>query len=737
MFTYWDNDQLKTVTDQHGVTQYFYDIRDRLSYKLDPDGTRLDYQYDNVGNRTQVKVTRNTAETLTDYSYDGYHRLQTVTDANGVTSYTYDAVGNLDTVSYPNGLVADYDYNSINQLTTITTRDSTNGNAVVSSYSYGLKPSGRRESITEHTGRVTTYSYDDLYRLKTEVISDAVNGDYSASYTYDFVGNRTYETVDGVQTQYSYDNNDRLQSQGGTTYTYDDNGNTLTENGSGVITTYTYDAKNKLGSVDKAGVITNYSYNHNGIRTSKTESGITTDFIVDENRDYAQVLEEVVSGNSVVKYSYGHDLLNQDRGGVVGYYHYDGLGSVRSLTDTAGATTDVYNYEAFGEVLNQTGTTENGYLFAGEQFDNTLNQYYLRARYYDQNIGRFTQLDTFQGLENDPASLHKYLYTPNDPVNYTDPSGNFFGGTFAGGIALTLNTLSVASSAYDVFQLATGQEEFSFKQAGLSILLSRLPGSSGFVKQIVSKYKAKTGKNLTIPCVKNSFVAGTLIHTQQGLVPIEDVKIGDYVLSFNEMTGEKEYQEVIHLIQHQNDYQLVEVESSSGESFIATPDHPFYVDGDWKNADDLSLSDKLFLAEGYSSVAGLSSLDLTTKVYNLSVANTHNYYIGKAGTLVHNTNCVPRVNNMNEFFDLPFGSLLKGISSRTGRTYQSVPIFQATKKSGHFKKGDYYYLDKQHGDHIEVFDKNGNFKTVLNLDGTKNASKIAAAAGRSIKDIIK
>ncbi len=483
VFTYWDNDQLKTVTDQHGVTQYFYDLRDRLSYTITPDGTRLDYQYDNVGNRTQVQTTRGTAVTTTDYSYDGYHRLQTVTDSSGVTSYTYDAVGNLDTVSYPNGLVADYDYNSINQLTTITTRDSTNGNAVVSSYSYGLKPSGRRESITEHTGRVTTYSYDDLYRLKTETITDAVNGDYSASYTYDFVGNRAYETVDGVQTQYSYDNNDRLQSQGGTTYTYDDNGNTLTETLDGVITTYSYDGKNKLVSVDKASVITDYSYNHNGIRTSKSEGATTTAFIVDENRDYAQVLEEIVSGNSVVKYSYGHDLLNQDRGGVVGYYHYDGLGSVRSLTDTAGATTDVYNYEAFGEVLSQTGTTENGYLFAGEQLDQETNQYYLRARYYDPSRG-FTQMDSWLGDDQNPITLNKYLYANADAVNHTDPSGNISLAqvSFGFSIGAILATTAINSGQNALSLDRTSSPGFggmlTAKEIGISVLLQMVGPSS-------------------------------------------------------------------------------------------------------------------------------------------------------------------------------------------------------------------------------------------------------------------
>ncbi|MBL4827259.1 MAG: RHS repeat-associated core domain-containing protein [Spongiibacteraceae bacterium] len=101
------------------------------------------------------------------------------------------------------------------------------------------------------------------------------------------------------------------------------------------------------------------------------------------------------------------------------------MGSTRSLSDQAGTITDTYHYEAFGEVLNQTGSTENDYKFTGEQYDEDLNQYYLRARYYYQHSGRFTQQDTWMGNNHDPITLHKYLYANADPVNYIDPTGDF------------------------------------------------------------------------------------------------------------------------------------------------------------------------------------------------------------------------------------------------------------------------------------------------------------------------
>ena len=103
------------------------------------------------------------------------------------------------------------------------------------------------------------------------------------------------------------------------------------------------------------------------------------------------------TGGLIVNYVYGDDLISQERGGGVSYYHYDGLGSTRALTDDVEAATDTYTYEAFGNLLDSTGSTPNNYRFTGEQFDGALDQYYLRARYYDPSTARFTQMDTWRG----------------------------------------------------------------------------------------------------------------------------------------------------------------------------------------------------------------------------------------------------------------------------------------------------------------------------------------------------
>ncbi len=80
-------------------------------------------------------------------------------------------------------------------------------------------------------------------------------------------------------------------------------------------------------------------------------------------------------------------------------------------------------YDAYGENIGGTGDVSNKYLFSGEQYDSNLDDYYLRTRYYVTDAGRFIRRDTYEGTLTDPVSLHKYVYTHNDPVNLIDPSG--------------------------------------------------------------------------------------------------------------------------------------------------------------------------------------------------------------------------------------------------------------------------------------------------------------------------
>ncbi len=82
-----------------------------------------------------------------------------------------------------------------------------------------------------------------------------------------------------------------------------------------------------------------------------------------------------------------------------------------------------YAYDAYGNLLQKEGNSENEFLYTGEQYNANTGLYYLRARYMNPSTGSFISMDSYQGSIYDPVSLHKYLYANANPVMYTDPSG--------------------------------------------------------------------------------------------------------------------------------------------------------------------------------------------------------------------------------------------------------------------------------------------------------------------------
>ena len=156
-----------------------------------------------------------------------------------------------------------------------------------------------------------------------------------------------------------------------------------------------------------------------------TVGDVTTQYVVDPNRTYEQVVVEITPDGST-GYVYGHDLLTMKRpDGTKSFYHSDGQLSTRLLTDAGGAVTDTYAFDAFGNTLARTGSTQNSYLYTGEQYDANVGFYYLRQRYMDPRSGRFITMDLFPDNPFEPQSLHRYLYGQANPVNRFDPTGEF------------------------------------------------------------------------------------------------------------------------------------------------------------------------------------------------------------------------------------------------------------------------------------------------------------------------
>jgi RHS repeat-associated protein len=137
------------------------------------------------------------------------------------------------------------------------------------------------------------------------------------------------------------------------------------------------------------------------------------------------VLSET-TGTNTTRYVHGLRGIHaqKDSGGTWDYMLQDGLGSVRSVVDNAATILDSRNYDPYGNPFSVVGTTQTGYGFTGELLDGggLLD---LRARNYQPGLGVFASLDPFEGLEDEPMSLNGYSYVHGNPVNWTDPSGEF------------------------------------------------------------------------------------------------------------------------------------------------------------------------------------------------------------------------------------------------------------------------------------------------------------------------
>ncbi|PSF35821.1 hypothetical protein C7H19_15470 [Aphanothece hegewaldii CCALA 016] len=504
-YTYTPTGQVKSIFDERGgTTTYDYDVLSRLIERIDPDQQFIRYSYDAASNRTAII----TASGTTTYSYDRYNQLQTVTAPNGgIISYTYDKAGNLIQTELPNNTVETRQYDDLNRLVYLENKQV--GAEIISSYRYTLDSVGNRLKVEENNTRQVNYTYDALYRLLDEKITDAVAGNRNIDYTYDASGNRLTrnDSAEGLTT-YTYDNNDRLLNEtlNGqvTSYTYDHNGNTLTRTNSISQTVYNWDYENRLIEAEistSTGTTQNrYQYNSEGIRIAATVNGQETRYLIDANQAIAQVIEEYNPNGTVqASYVYGRDLISQTRNGVTSFYHVDGIGSTRILSDVNGLVTDSYNYDAYGQQIQSTGNTVNNYLYTGEQFDPNLGDYYLRARYYNPSVGRFTARDPFEGLTSEPLSLAKYPYVHSNPVNFTDPSGLFIQET---SISVTIQTL-LATTAYAMLLRPIGKfREFDTDDAVVPGYLKDLnhDGVNKFLKNAITNSQYQVVKKKVQEC---------------------------------------------------------------------------------------------------------------------------------------------------------------------------------------------------------------------------------------------
>ncbi|MBO0889019.1 hypothetical protein J2P12_07970, partial [Candidatus Bathyarchaeota archaeon] len=339
-------------------------------------------------------------------------------------------------IAYGNGLVTNYTYTKLGQTSTIRVK---NGSTVLLYLAYSYNKTGTVGIVTgniTNTSGVSSklkdqYRYDQLQRL---LYANNTVGSLKTvlQYTYDTLGNRLSQTLNGVSTSYTYDSNNSELKTAMTTngpsifYSYYPNGNLKTSNvtvgGNTNHWSYAWNIPGNLLSVTNNTMVQGY-YAYDGLgRRIEAKEGASTTFY---SYTGTETLSDQFTSGASNNYVYANGLRIARMGEYVStyYYHVDALGSTRLVTDANHSIVFSDSYQAYGQDNSPSGT--EALKFTGKPVSQTTGLYYEYSRWYDPSIGRFISQDSDPGHRSDPQSLNYYVYVQNNPTSNTDPTGHF------------------------------------------------------------------------------------------------------------------------------------------------------------------------------------------------------------------------------------------------------------------------------------------------------------------------
>jgi RHS repeat-associated protein len=206
----------------------------------------------------------------------------------------------------------------------------------------------------------------------------------------------------------------------------------VTRNDSSGITTFAWDYENRLSSVTLpgSGGTVSFKYDPFGRRIYKSSTSGTSIYAYDGDN---LVEETNSSGAAVARYSQGLNIdepLAMLRSSTTSFYQADGLGSITSLSNGAGALAQTYTFDSFGNQTASSGSLTNPFRYTAREWDAETNLYSYHARYMDSSVGRFLTEDPigpmtlFQKIPSSPTTRPSaYLYADNNPILNVDPMG--------------------------------------------------------------------------------------------------------------------------------------------------------------------------------------------------------------------------------------------------------------------------------------------------------------------------
>ena len=445
----------RTTKEQYNnVTyEYAYDASGQLAKQTSTAGEEYNYEYDSLGRLIRSnEYNDGTFEQRTEHIYDASNRLtkQSWYNAGGVTtmSYAYSTttglLSSLNATVQNSSIPVTYTYQGANQL-----RSKAIGSVMTKAYNFGTS-SGYRTALpnfVNYRDPDGNLIYGDycLYDGNGRIVSIADSGNTSsvrATYGYDQQGQLTSATVGGTSYTYTYDTAGNIQSKkvGSTTtnYTYGNsawrdlltayNGGSITYSGGNPTkyydgSTFTWTQGRRLATAKVGSTNISYTYDMAGVRSSKTVGSTTYDFTT-----LSGLVTRQTGGGKTIDFVYdeNNQPLAMKYNNTLYYYVLNAQGDVVRIVDSSRNTVASYTYDPWGKIISSSGTLAdiNPLRYRGYYYDSETGFYYLQSRYYDPEIGRFINADSYASTDaTGLLSTNMFAYCENDPVNKSDPTG--------------------------------------------------------------------------------------------------------------------------------------------------------------------------------------------------------------------------------------------------------------------------------------------------------------------------
>ena len=446
-------------TDGRGVTTVnSYDSLERIS-RSEVGSMSTEYFYGTSGHSALRLDSVKTGGCTESYAYDAYGRLTGRTrvypDGKVLThSYGYDAFSRLSTETFPSGLQTTYGYDDSGFRDSIAVA----GTVLWRLVSYD----GRKQTAALSNGLLLCTENDYWGRLTARYMLSPDSGERSRqlSFAYDMRGNLTSRTGvagTGMAETFTYDDLDRLlTTSAGSAATsacaYSPGGNIISKTGLGVYT-YGSSRPHAVTAVanDSTWILPSYTsltYNDLGKTATLANSGVNTQLTYGPDGERWKMTERLTPR---IQYCTWYDGSYEERGlnAQLTSWHYlgegvicriqnggtaqslfavaDNVGSYVYLVDGGGSTVFESHYDPWGKPLSTNNSISFQRGYGGHELLSLYGFWNMNGRMYDYRLGRFLSPDNYVQAPDDSQSFNRYTYCLNNPLKYTDPSGELFG----------------------------------------------------------------------------------------------------------------------------------------------------------------------------------------------------------------------------------------------------------------------------------------------------------------------